>query len=67
MDAKVARGPIASYCPLYVTEATKDKPLGYMGPADWAAGIHNMKAAGVVPASMKAEDFYTNQFIPSGK
>ena len=63
-DAAVARGQIANYRPLYVTEATKDKPLGYMGPSDWADGIKNMKAAGVVPASMKAEDFYTNEFIP---
>ena len=64
VDAAVARGQIANYRPLYVTEATKDKPLGYMGPSDWADGIKNMKAAGVVPASMKAEDFYTNEFIP---
>ena len=66
VNAKVARGQIANYRPLYITETTKDKPLGYMGPADWADGIKNMKAAGVVPASMKAEDFYTNEFIPTG-
>ena len=54
---------IENYRPLYVTEASKGKPWGYMAPADWSKAIGVLKDAGVLPASMTAADLYTNAFI----
>lgn len=48
------------------TEATKDKPFGWMAQDDWASTIKVMVESGVLPKDVKPEDFYTNKFIPEG-
>ena len=54
---------IENYRPLYVTEASKGKPWGYMAPADWSKAIVVLKDASVLPAKTTAADLYTNAFI----
>ena len=54
---------IENYRPLYVTEASKGKPWGFMAPADWSKAIVVLKDAGVLSASITAADLYTNAFI----
>ncbi|MSP51866.1 MAG: hypothetical protein EXQ91_05675 [Alphaproteobacteria bacterium] len=50
---------------LWVTDATKGKPWGYMAPVDWEKAIKVLKDIGSVPATAVATDFYTNALLPA--
>lgn len=74
IDAIIAQRPQAKIDPemfmrgliedikFFNTEATKDKPFGWMAESDWAATIKAMIEADVVPKDSKPADFFTNQF-----
>jgi len=42
----------------------KDKKLGLNVPGDWAAALDMLKKYTDLKTDMKAEDFYTNDFVP---
>jgi NitT/TauT family transport system substrate-binding protein len=50
--------------PIFFTEATKGKRIGWQASADWAAAIKSIKDAGAITGNPKPEDYFTNEFIP---
>lgn len=50
---------------LMPSKATKGKPIGYMAPEDWAGTLNLMKQYMGLETNQKAEDFYTNEFVPN--
>lgn len=63
LDRKVVLGQLKMYMPLFTTEATKGKPLGWQAEADWESALSAMKSVGLVKPELKPADFYTNRFI----
>jgi NitT/TauT family transport system substrate-binding protein len=61
---EVMMGQFKDHESLWVTDATKGKPWGYMAPEDWEKATKIMKEIGM-PASAKATDFYTNALLPA--
>ena len=64
LDTKVMLGQLKAYMPLFTTEATKGKPLGWQAESDWVDALKAMREAGVVKADLPPSAFYTNQFVP---
>jgi NitT/TauT family transport system substrate-binding protein len=50
---------------LMPSKATQGKPIGYMAPEDWTNTLQLMKQYMGLETNQKAEDFYTNAFIPN--
>lgn len=50
---------------LMPSKASQGKPIGYMAPEDWAETLQLMKQYMGLETNQKAEDFYTNQFVPN--
>lgn len=50
---------------LMPSKATRGKPLGYLGPEDWAQTLDLMKQYMGLETGQKATDFYTNEFVPN--
>ena len=50
---------------LMPSKASQGKPIGFMAPADWADTLQLMKQYMGLETNQKAEDFYTNQFVPN--
>ncbi|MEH2482300.1 NitT/TauT family transport system substrate-binding protein [Nitrobacteraceae bacterium AZCC 2146] len=48
----------------WVTEATRNKPLGWMAESDWQATVDALKTYGGVTVPLVASDLYTNDFVP---
>ena len=46
------------------SEATKDKPLGWMAEADWQTTLEVMKSRGL-EGNRPANAYYTNEFVPA--
>ncbi|HEX9464777.1 MAG TPA: ABC transporter substrate-binding protein [Alphaproteobacteria bacterium] len=63
LDRTVVLGQLKMYMPLFMTEATKGKPLGWQAEADWESALSAMKSVGLVKPELKPADFYTNRFI----
>jgi NitT/TauT family transport system substrate-binding protein len=63
LDRAVILGQLKAYMPLFTTEATKGKPLGWQADADWESAITAMKNVGLVKPQLKPADFYTNRYI----
>jgi len=49
---------------ILISPNNKAKRLGYNTPEDWAAALDQLKKYADVKTDMKAEDFYTNDFVP---
>jgi NitT/TauT family transport system substrate-binding protein len=47
----------------FVTEATKDLPLGVMALADWEAGIGTLTAAGLLETPQPPANYFTNALL----
>ena len=47
------------------SKATQGKPIGYLAPEDWTQTLSLMKQYMGLETNQKAEDFYTNQFVPN--
>ncbi len=66
-NAKISVGflktSFAGYRPLFYSEATKGKPIGWQAPEDWADAVATMKKAGVIGKDAKPTDFYTNDLF----
>jgi NitT/TauT family transport system substrate-binding protein len=50
---------------LMPSKASQGKPVGYMAPQDWTDTLQLMKQYMGLETNQKAEDFYTNQFVPN--
>ena len=50
---------------LWVTDATKGKPWGFMAPEDWGSAIKVMTDAKVIAAGHSPTEFYTNDLQPA--
>jgi NitT/TauT family transport system substrate-binding protein len=50
---------------LMPSKATQGKPIGFMAPEDWTDTLQLMKQYMGLETGQKAEDFYTNQFVPN--
>ena len=46
------------------TEATAKLPTGYFAQKDWDDTLELMKKYMALETSMKASDYYTNEFLP---
>lgn len=66
-DPVALRGQIEMNRPLFYTEATKGKPIGWQAEEDWVAALNSMKESGMDVSQFKPSDFYTNDLISSGK
>lgn len=51
--------------PLLNTPATKGKPSGFIAKEDVQKGYDVLVKYAGIAAGKKADDFYTNQFVPS--
>lgn len=49
----------------WVTEATANKPLGWMPEQDWKSTVEVLKAYGGVTTPLEAAELYTNEFVPT--
>jgi NitT/TauT family transport system substrate-binding protein len=63
LDRDGLKAQMEAYRPYFYTANTAGKPYGWQSPKDWAAAIGSMQRAGMVSASAKAEDFYTDEFF----
>ena len=54
---------IQNYRSYFTTPSTKDLPLGVQTDEDWRQVLADMSSAGVMPASVKPSDIYTNDYI----
>jgi NitT/TauT family transport system substrate-binding protein len=63
LDAEYLRGQIEAYRPYFHTPNTKGRPHGWQPPQDWAQSIASQKKVGLIPESMRPEEFYTNEFF----
>ena len=66
-NAKTSIGFLKStfqaYRPLFYSEATKGKPIGWQAPKDWSDAVETLKRAGVISNDAKPTDFYTNELF----
>jgi NitT/TauT family transport system substrate-binding protein len=46
---------------------TKGQPTGYQSPADWAASVRILTAAGLMKTPGPAASYFTNAFLPKTK
>jgi ABC-type nitrate/sulfonate/bicarbonate transport system substrate-binding protein len=46
------------------SDATKDKPIGWMSEEDWNRTIDLMAETGAIEERLPNETFYTNEFVP---
>ncbi|WP_353194704.1 ABC transporter substrate-binding protein [Pusillimonas noertemannii] len=67
LDPVSLKGQLDMNRPLFFTEATKDKRIGWQSEADWTAALQSMKEAGIDVGSVKLEDLYTNDLMPADK
>ena len=66
-NAKISVGflkaSFKAYRPLFYSEATKGKPIGWQSPKDWADAVETLKKAEVIGNDAKATEFYTNELF----
>lgn len=53
--------------PLFFTEATQGKRIGWQSESDWKAALKSMKDAGIDISGIKLDDLYTNDLMPKEK
>ena len=51
------------YKPYFHTENTKGLPIGVQSAKDWEGTLAGMANAGTIPAGLKPEQFFTNDYI----
>jgi NitT/TauT family transport system substrate-binding protein len=64
VDPKIAAAQVEAYRAYFYTSHTKGRPHGWHPPEDWVAAIASMQKVGLIKASAKPQDFYTNEFFP---
>src|SRR5262249_46313451 len=63
-EKKQARQVLDVTLSILYSPNNKAKRLGYNVPGDWAAALDMLKNYTDLKTDMKAEDFYTNDFVP---
>lgn len=64
LDPEYIRQQLQSLLPYINTTATNGKPLFWQSADDWAAGIKYSEQASIIKPGTKAEDYFTNDFVP---
>lgn len=67
LDPVSLKGQLDMNRPLFFTEATKGKRIGWQSEADWKATLKSMREAGMDTSKIKLEDLYTNALMPAEK
>ncbi len=67
LDPKILRTQIDSFKPYLTSEASKGLPIGVMAAEDWQLAIKTMREANLLPAEVKADDFYTNALLDTAR
>ena len=65
LDFDVFKSQIELLQPLFYTEATKGRRIGWQATEDWNAAIKSMKDAGTLAGNPKPDDYFTNAYIPN--
>ena len=60
LSPTVMLGQINSFITFFATPATKDKPVGWMAPADWVQAMATIEQARLVTHDLNPTDYYTN-------
>jgi NitT/TauT family transport system substrate-binding protein len=63
LSASDLRAQMEVFRPFFYTPTTKGKPHGWQSSQDWKDAIVGMQKVGLIPASLKPEDFYTNELF----
>ena len=64
-DRAVLDGQLKATLPLFHSDATKDKPLGFMADSDWTSTLDVLQKYAKLAKRLPNNDYYTNQFLPS--
>ncbi len=66
-DAKLNRdlaiAQLKLYRPLFQDDSLKGKPSGFMSPENWTKSLKTMADVGLVPADVKAAEFFSNDYL----
>jgi NitT/TauT family transport system substrate-binding protein len=65
LETELALEQLKAGIALMSSQATQGKPTGYMAPEDWTQTLSLMKQYMSLETDKKAEEFYTNQFVPN--
>ena len=63
IDPAILLAQLKADMPLFMTPATKGKPMGTQSDSDWQSTINAMQAIGLVKSPIKPADVFTNRFI----
>jgi len=63
LSPSVMLGQINSFLTFFPTPASKDKPIGWMAPADWVQAMATIKQAKLVTRDLDPTDYYTNALL----
>jgi NitT/TauT family transport system substrate-binding protein len=64
LDPEYIRQQLQAVIPYIDTPATQGQPLFWQSVDDWQEGIKDAEQAGVIQTGTKAEDYFTNDFVP---
>jgi len=64
LDPEYIRQQLQAVIAYIDTPATKGQPLFWQSVDDWKEGIKYAEQAGVIQTGTKAEDYFTNDFVP---
>ncbi|GAA4334766.1 ABC transporter substrate-binding protein [Pigmentiphaga soli] len=67
LDPVTLKAQLEMNKPLFYTENTKDKRIGWQSAEDWKAALKSMREAGMDIGSARPEDYYTNDLMPATK
>ena len=63
LSASDLRAQMGVFRPFFYTPTTAGRSHGWQSPQDWKDAIQGMQKVGLIPASQKPEDFYTNELF----
>jgi NitT/TauT family transport system substrate-binding protein len=64
LDRDVVKGQLMINKPLFDTENTKGKPIGWQSEKDWELALRDIKASGAISSFTKPQDYFTNDLLP---
>ncbi len=64
LDRDVVKRQLELNRPLFDTENTKGKRIGWQSAKDWELALRDIKAAGAIASYTKPEDYFTNELLP---
>jgi len=65
LDRNIIAGQLKAHIPFFDTPATKGKAIGWQAESDWDVALKTMGTVGMVNATVKPNDMFTNKLIPT--